>query len=140
MKLFNRLVYLRKWRLAREILALYGVEIPADVQIGADFQLIHRGFGTVIHPTTRIGDRVRIYHNVTIGRADAHLPAEQTKMQHVEIGDDAVLFPGSVVLGGPGITRLGKGTILAANAVLIQSTGENEVWAGVPARRVSTRR
>jgi serine O-acetyltransferase len=133
------LVERRRYRVAREILALYGVEVPREVQIGREFQLVHRGYGTVIHPNTVIGDRVRIYHQVTIGRADAHLPAEMSEFRGVEIGDDAVLFPGAKILGGTGITRVGNGTVIAANSVLTRSTGENEIWGGVPARILRSR-
>lgn len=139
MSVTDRLVQHRRWRLARELSLLYGLEMPASVKIGAEFKILHRGVGTVIHPATIIGDRVRIYHQVTIGRADAHLPYELSQMQHVEVHDDAVLFPGSKVLGGPGVTTVGAGTILAANSVLISSTGEWEVWAGSPARRIASR-
>lgn len=31
---------------------------------------------------------------------------------------------------------VGKNTIIAANSVLLKSTGENEVWGGIPARRL----
>lgn len=101
--------------------------------------MVHRGLGTVIHPRTKIGDRVRIFHQVTIGRADGHRPAAESKMERIEIGDDAVLFPGAKILGGDGVTRVGTGTIVAANAVLTGSTGEWEVWGGVPARKIADR-
>jgi len=60
-------------------------------------------------------------------------------MERVEIGDGVLLFPGSKVLGGAGVTTLGAGTIVAANAVLMNSTGENEIWAGIPAKLVGKR-
>ncbi|PND53808.1 MULTISPECIES: serine O-acetyltransferase [Rhodococcus] len=140
MGMMEILVARRKSRWAREVLAVYGVEIPARVHIGKRFHLVHRGFGTVIHPDTIIGDDVQIYHQVTIGRADGHRPRSESAMQRVEIGDGAILFPGAKVLGGPGVTRVGDGTIVAANSVLTTSTGDNEVWAGVPARKVSDRK
>ncbi|WP_166980712.1 serine O-acetyltransferase [Paramicrobacterium fandaimingii] len=140
MNLTERLVARRRFRLVRELLLIYGIEIPASVRVGSDFQMVHRGLGTVIHPSTVIGDRVRIYHQVTIGRADGHVPASKSKMERIEIGDDVVLFPGAKVLGGPGITRVGSGTIVAANAVLTKSTGENEIWGGVPAVKIADRR
>ena len=33
-----------------------------------------------------------------------------------------------------GTLRVARGTILGANAVLLDSTGEDEIWAGIPAR------
>lgn len=101
--------------------------------------MVHRGLGTVIYPRTVIGDRVRIYHQVTVGRKDAHIPIAESEFEKVEIGDDVVLFPGAKVLGGPGVTSIGNGTIIAANAVLMTSTGEYEIWAGVPARKIGDR-
>lgn len=139
MAILDHLVRWRRFRVVREILMLYGVDFPASVTVGSDLQLIHRGAGCVFHPKTRIGNRVQIYHQVTIGRTDAHIPEEQSGMECIEIGDDVVLFPGAKVLGGNGITRIGNGTIVAANAVLIGSTGENEIWGGVPARRIGWR-
>lgn len=135
--MLEQLIARRKSRLAREVLALYGIDLPAAVQVGERFQLMHRGFGTVIHPETVIGDDVQIYHQVTIGRRDAHVRRDQSPMVRIEIGDRVVIYPGAKILGGPGITRIGNGTIVAANAVVTRSTGENEVWAGVPATLVS---
>lgn len=34
---------------------------------------------------------------------------------------------------------IGKGTVIGANSVLLSSTGENEIWAGVPAKCVGKR-
>jgi serine O-acetyltransferase len=138
MGMIEKLIGRRAWRAARELLLIYGIEFPASVKVGSDLQMVHRGMGTVIHPSTVIGNRVRIYHQVTIGRADGHLPAAESRMERIEIGDDVVLFPGAKILGGPGVTRVGNGTIVAANAVLTQSTGIDETWGGIPARRIYT--
>lgn len=140
MNIVTRLVYLRRWRLARELLSLYGVEVPPNVKIGKNFNLAHRGFGTVIHPESTIGDRVTIYHQVTLGRADAHIPGPQSLMMHLVVGDDAMIFPGAKVLARGGkVLTIGRGSIIGANAVLTSSTGENEIWAGIPARKTGMR-
>ncbi|MCI9858203.1 hypothetical protein MIBA_08225 [Microbacterium proteolyticum] len=133
------LAYRRRWRAAREFMLLYGLDLPAAVTIGDGLILQHRGMGTVIHPDCRIGNDVTIYHQVTIGRADAHKPRVLSPMEAIEIGDGAVLCPGAKVLGGPGVTRVGAHTIVAANAVLTVSTGDWEVWGGVPACRLGMR-
>ncbi|WP_198673431.1 MULTISPECIES: hypothetical protein [Kocuria] len=139
MGLPERLVALRRFKLARLAAMPLNLSVPAGVQVGSDLTLVHYGFGTVIYPEVTIGDRVRIYHQVTIGRKDAHVPRDQSPFEHVKIGDDVVLFPGCKVLGGAGVTRVGSGTIVGANAVLLNSTGENEIWAGNPARLVGHR-
>ena len=130
-RLFGRMAYL--------LLKLLGAEIPRSVRIGRDFLLNHGGFGVVIHPQTTIGDRVRIYPGVTLGRADVHRPAEQSAFAGLRVEDDVILGSGAKVLGSQGILTVGRGTILGANAVLLESTGEDEIWAGIPARRVGRR-
>ncbi|MCW5876412.1 MAG: hypothetical protein KIS85_05955 [Anaerolineales bacterium] len=139
----TRLAYARGNRLfghqAYLLLKLLGAEIPRSVQIAPGFTLVHGGFGVVIHPSTRIGRDVKIYPGVTLGRADIHLPMEQSKFEGIELGDEVILSPGSKVLCKQGILRVGRGTVLGANAVLLESTGEGEVWAGVPAKRVGKR-
>jgi serine O-acetyltransferase len=127
-------------RLARAMLAFYGIEIPPSVEIGRDFTIAHRGYGIVVHPSSRIGDRVIVFHGVTIGRADAHTRGfVPSSFERVEIGNDVVLSPGAKIMGGPGVTRVGDGTVIGANALLTTSTGEWEIWGGVPARRLSDR-
>jgi serine O-acetyltransferase len=140
---YTRLVYTRQSRifgkLAYLLLKLLGAEIPRSVAIGPGFLLEHGGFGTVIHSRTRIGARVKVYPGVTIGRADIYRPAEHSAFEGVVIEDDAILCPGCKVLGKAGVLRVGRGTVLGANAVLLESTGEDEIWAGAPARCVGQR-
>jgi serine O-acetyltransferase len=140
---YTSLVYARRspvfGKLAYYLLKLLGAEIPLPVIIGRDFLLLHGGFGVVIHPQTTIHDRVRVYPGVTLGRADVHLPIERSAFKGFEIEDDVILSSGAKVLCKEGILRIGRGTIVAANAVLLESTGENEIWAGVPARHIGKR-
>ncbi len=140
---YTRLVYARQrpvvGKLAYYLLKLLGSEIPLSVPIGPDFILEHGGHGVVIHRKARIGSGVHIYQGVTIGRADIYLPSERSKFEGVEIGDNVILCSGCKVLCKEGILRVGNGTVVGANAVLLQSTGKNEIWAGSPARRVGQR-
>lgn len=140
---YTRLVYARKLpvigKLFYYLLKLLGSEIPCSVPIGADFILEHGGHGVVIHSKSKIGDRVHIYQGVTLGRADIYLPSRLSKFEGLEIGDDVILSPGCKVLCKEGVLKVGHGTVVGANAVLLQSTGENEIWAGSPARCVGKR-
>jgi serine O-acetyltransferase len=139
----TRLVYARQsplfGRLAYNVLKLLGVEIPQSVPVGVDFELAHGGVGVVIHSRAVIGARVKIYPGVTLGRADIHLPMERSKFERIVIEDDVILSPGAKVLCKEGTLRVGRGTVVGANAVLLQSTGENEIWAGMPARCIGQR-
>jgi serine O-acetyltransferase len=141
--IYSRLVYARKSRLvgalAYYLLKFLGAEIPRPVNIGEDLELAHGGFGVVIHPRTTIGNRVKVYPGVTLGRADIYRPAQESGFQGIVIEDDVILSPGSKILCKQGVLRVGRGSIIGANAVLLESTGENEMWAGIPAKLVGKR-
>ena len=143
MSVYSWLVKARRWPIVGVIayykLKLLGAEIPRSVEIGDGFDLVHGGFGVVIHPKTKIGKNVKIYPGVTLGRADIHLPIDQSKFQSIEVGDNVILSPGSKVLCKEGVLKVGTGTVLGANAVLLESTGEGEIWAGMPAKKVGMR-
>ena len=116
-----------------------GAEIPLAVTIGPGFLLHHGGVGVVIHPKTVIGARVGIYPGVTLGRADVYRPATESAFEGIVVGDDVILGAGAKILCERGILRIGRGSVIGANAVLLESTGENELWAGIPAKKVGMR-
>jgi serine O-acetyltransferase len=140
---YSRLVNARKspliGKIAYYLLKLISVEIPRSVIIGEDFELAHGGFGVVIHPATTIGNRVKVYPGVTLGRADIYRPAIQSQFEGIIVEDDAILCPGAKILCKEGMLRVGRGSVIGANAVLLESTGVNELWAGIPAKRVGVR-
>jgi serine O-acetyltransferase len=143
MSFYEMLVYARQrpllGRLAYLALKVLGVEIPRAVKIGPGFLLHHGGMGVVIHPKSVIGARVGIYPGVTLGRADVYRPASASAFEGIVIEDDVILGAGAKVLCDQGFLRVARGTVLGANAVLLESTGENEIWAGIPARLVGKR-
>lgn len=143
MSFYERLVYWRNsrifGRLAYLVLKLLGVEIPLTVKIGPGFLLHHGGMGVVIHPHTLIGARVSVYPGVTLGRADVYRPAAQSAFAGFVVEEEVILGAGAKVLGAEGVLRLGRGTVIGANAVLTQSTGPGEIWAGIPAQKVGLR-
>lgn len=128
-------------RVAYLALKLLGVEFPRSVEWVAPLQLAHGSVGLVVHGATRIGARVTILPGVVIGMRDAHLPAGSIPDGgRVVIGDDVTLGAGAKVLFRSGNELvIGAGTVVGANAVLLESTGPGEIWAGIPARRVGTR-
>lgn len=125
--------------LAYYSLKFFGIEIPKSVIIGKDFELAHGGFGVVIHPDTVIGDRVKIYPGVTIGRSDIHLPITQSKFSGIIIEDDVIIASGAKLLCKEGTLHVRKGSIIGANAVMLSSSNEGEIWAGIPARKIGFR-
>lgn len=141
--LTTRLVYARKsplfGRMAYYLLKLLGVEFPRSVPVGEGLEIAHGGFGIVIHSKAEIGDRVKIYPGVTVGRADIHRSADQSSFEKIVIEGNVVLGAGCKVLCQEGVLRVRRGAVIGANAVLLDSTGENEIWAGIPAQKVGMR-
>ncbi len=140
---FSRLVYARKYpligKLAYFALKFFGIEIPLSVEIGNNFYLVHGGFGVVIHPKTKIADNVRIYPGVTLGRADVHVSIEVSDFEGIIIEENVILSAGAKLLCKSGTMIIGAGSMIGANAVLLESTGENEIWAGIPAKKIGLR-
>jgi serine O-acetyltransferase len=143
MRLINTLLRLQRLplvgRFGRELLFLCcACDIPPSVRPGRRFKLLHRGLGVVLHPTTKIGDDVVLYHGVTVGRQNIVPYAKAPPFAGAELCDEVVLGAHSMVLAPDKGLRVGRGTVLAANSVLLESTGEYEVWAGNPAKRLSS--
>ena len=110
----NRLV-----RLAQ--IALYGIEIGKDVQLGEGVCFVHT-LGTVIGGDARLGARVRLLGGVTIGTAkDNGYPT---------IGDDVTIGAGARVLGP---ITVGRGATIGANAVVLIDVPAFGRAVGVPA-------
>lgn len=140
----NNLIKIRKQfeksKLVRKIIQLkllkLGMDLPTSVKIGNNLQLPHNSIGTVIHPNTSIGNNVKIYQNVTIGRADVNIPYTESKMRGIIIEDNVIIGAGAKILCKDDILYIRKGTIIGANAVVLGSTEENGVYVGIPAKNI----
>ena len=116
------------------------VDIPWSVEIEKGVSLVHDSPGLVINRNTTIKANARIYQGVTIGRADIYNDKNDSRMEAIIIDEGAIICAGAKVLCKEGTLRVGKNTIVGANAVLMSSTGDNEVWAGIPAKKIGTRK
>ncbi len=119
---FGRWALARRSRLSRKIFTkLYGffnffvinmlkLDIPAEVEIGEGFHLIH-GYGFItIHPDVTIGKNCGMMHNVTIG---------QNMFSDVPtIGDDVFIGVGAAILGP---VKIGDRARIGANAVVTRN-------------------
>lgn len=117
-----------------KLLTLLGVEIPRSVEIGESLQLPHGAFGLVVHQATVIGNRVKLFQGVTIGRADQYRK-NVPPGGRVIVEDDVVVGAGAKILfrGGETLT-IGHGSVIGANAVVTSDVPPGQVWAGIPAR------
>lgn len=131
-KILNKIIYI--------ILLNKGIDIPWTVVIKKNVSFPHNSFGTVIHGNCTIEKNVKIYQNVTLGRADIQLPMSKSKMERIHVMEGAIICAGAKVLCKEGTLTIGKNAIIAANAVLLNSVGDNEIWAGIPAKKIGIRK
>jgi len=120
----------------RMFMKFRGVQIPPHTFTYRPW-IAHVG-PIVVHEKTRFGKDVTLFHNVTIGRADIW-EEPRPDFAGFEIRDGAIICAGAVIVGAKGTVTVGEGTVIGANSVLNQSTGDWEIWAGSPARKVRDR-
>ena len=104
-----------------------GIDIHPGASIGAGCFIDH-GTGVVIGETAVLGERVRIYQNVTLGAksfptdADGHVLKGQPR--HPVVEDEVVIYAGATVLGR---ITLGRGSVIGGNVWLTRSVPPGSV-------------
>lgn len=98
--------------------------VPYTTEIGKESKFAYGGIGCVVHSRAKIGDRVIIGQNTTIGRS---LDPEDFPT----IGNDVYISAGARIIGN---IHVGNNVIIGANAVVNKDVDDNCIIAGVPAR------
>ena len=113
-----------------------GIEIHPGASIGKNLFIDH-GMGVVIGETSEIGNNVTIYHAVTLGGISPSIDSERQRHEkrHPTIGDDVVIGSGAQIIGP---IKIGNGSRIAANAVVVKDVEENTTMVGVPAKVVKS--
>ena len=114
---------------------LTGIEIHPGAKIGNNLFIDH-GMGVVIGETSIIGNKVTIYHGVTLGGTS---PSEESNKQknvkrHPTIKDNVIIGSGAQVLGP---ITIGKNSKIGSNSVVAKDVDENMSVVGIPARYTS---
>ena len=94
---------------------IYGCDISKGVKIPADSSLIHWGKGVCIGGGTKIGRRVLIYQNTTIGEKNNECPT---------IGDNVIIYANSVIVGG---IKIGEGSVIGAGSFIDKDIPPNSM-------------
>ena len=102
-----------------------GVEIHPGAVIGRRFFIDH-GMGVVIGETAEVGDDVMLYHGVTLGGRSAN-PGKR----HPTVEDGVTIGAGARILGP---VRIGAGSQVGANAVVVRDVPAASVVVGIPGR------
>lgn len=102
----------------------WGISLPASVEVGKDTSFANGGIGVVIHPRARIGSNCVISSCVSVGCRSKHPDVPV-------IEDDCFIGTGAKILGP---VRIGTGSIIGANSVVIDDVPPNSMVVGSPGR------
>lgn len=132
---FDAIVLIRKMQKARfeiskqiisgRLLKKYSMEVATTAEIGDGFQIQHLS-GIVIGAGTIIKENVTIYQGVTLGQKGGKYPV---------VGRNVVLYPGAKIIGG---VEIGDNAVIGAGAVVLENIPENSIAVGVPAKIVKS--
>ena len=113
---------------------LTGIEIHPGAVIGSGFFIDH-GMGVVIGETAEIGDRVTLYHDVTLGGVAPSIDSDSQRDQkrHPTLEDDVIVGSGAQILGPVTVGRCAR---VGANAVVTKDVPEAVTVVGIPGRAI----
>jgi serine O-acetyltransferase len=104
-----------------------GIDVHPGAQIGGHFFIDH-GTGVVIGETAIIGERVRIYHGVTLGAKSFPVDEEgaiiKGSARHPIVEDDVVIYANASILGR---ITIGCGSQIGGNVWLTRSVPPGSV-------------
>ena len=105
--------------------AATGVEIHPGAKIGRRTFIDH-GMGVVIGETAVVGDDVVLFHGTTLG-GTTMTPGKR----HPTVGNNVTIGSGAKVLGN---IKIGDGSSVGANAVVVKDVPPGNIAVGIPAR------
>ncbi len=130
-RLYNRKIPLLPNLIKVILRFFYGCDIPYGVTVGNNFRLGHHGMGVVIHPRVVIGDNVKIFQNVTIGRNWGKDGTRSIIYPPPRIGNNVRIGAGAVIIGN---ITIGDNVLIGANSVVLKDVPSDSTAVGVPAR------
>ncbi|MCC5022813.1 MAG: serine acetyltransferase [Candidatus Synoicihabitans palmerolidicus] len=105
-----------------------GTDLHPGAQIGSHFFIDHCT-GVVVGETTRIGNHVKLYQNVTLGAKSFELDEQGNPIKgikrHPDIEDHVTIYPSATILGGR--TVIGHHSIIGSNVWLMKSVAAESI-------------
>ena len=108
---------------------IFAVDIHPAARIGKGILMDH-AHGVVIGETAVVGDNVSMLHNVTLGGT-----GKVVGDRHPKIHEGVLIGAGAKILGN---VVVGKGSKIAAGAVVLSDVPPHTAMAGIPARAVGS--
>jgi serine O-acetyltransferase len=106
---------------------IWGINLPKTTRVGRRVRIWHNG--SIFLNARSIGNDVQIRHDTTMGAV--HL-ADSAKADHLPVIEDgAEIGSGACILGQ---VTLGRGAVVGANSVVLQSVPPGATVFGVPGR------
>jgi serine O-acetyltransferase len=105
-----------------------GVDIHPGASLGPGLFIDH-ATGVVIGETAEVGHDVTLYHGVTLGGSGS-----DTGKRHPTVGDRVIVGAGAKILGA---IKIGDGSRIGANAVVVKEVPSGSVVVGVPGQVIS---
>lgn len=110
-------------------LRLYSCQLSPKARIASKVKFPHP-IGIVIGEGCRIGPRVRVFQQVTIGGKRA-ADIIDGPISYPTIESGATLFPQSMAIGG---IRIGKNAVIGAQSLVLSDIPANSIAKGSPAK------
>lgn len=104
----------------------YSCVLPHSVEVGRGLVLGYDGLGVVIHKHAKLGNNVHVDQHVTIGG--------NARVMGVPVVESNVYLGAGCKILGP--VRIGEGSVVGANAVVISDVPPRSVVVGVPGKVV----
>lgn len=119
-------------RLIRGVLyVLFNCILPAETSVGEGTTFHHHGWCVLVHESTEIGKNCNIYNQIVIG--GGHDGPDGPPIRII-IEDNVNIGTGAKILCKSGTLRIGRGSTIAANAVVLSDVPPNSLAVGIPAR------
>lgn len=118
-------------RMVRAILyVLFNCILPAETSVGEGTIFHHHGWCVLVHESVEIGSGCNIYNQVVIG--GGHDGPDGPPIRII-IEDNVNIGTGAKVLCKSGTLTIGRGSTIAANAVVLSDVPPNSLAVGMPA-------
>lgn len=108
------------------------IELNWNAEVGSGLRIFH-GHGLVVNGGTVIGKNCILRQGTTLGniqKSNGHLTNSPVLGDNVEVGANVCIL---------GDVTVGNNAMIGAGAIVLKSIGDNEVWAGNPAKYIRTK-